>query len=207
MDMEIPQYCRRCGTMLIDGVCPTCPEQAAATAPQPHRPAPAAPPSIAPSAPSATAARTAPTATIAQAPPAADRQPAQPEPQRPWFSSVPTPPVAMRGKGWRYAHMWNWGAFLLCPLWLMNHGRIGRAILFLVLCAVPFLWPFAFCMAVAYGMKGNTVASINRDFVDDAQFVHVQNAWRTCGFGVLLLSVFLALLVGLANMVAAPRGA
>jgi hypothetical protein len=87
----------------------------------------------------------------------------------------------------------------------MNHGRIGRAIVFLVLCAVPFLWPFAFCMAIAYGMKGNMVASINRDFVDDAQFVQVQNAWRNCGFGVLLLAVFLVFLVGYLNAISAPR--
>jgi hypothetical protein len=91
--------------------------------------------------------------------------------------------------------MWNWGAFLLCPLWLMNHGRPGRGIVFLALCVVPFLWVFALGMAIAYGIKGNKVASIGRSFVDDAQFVKVQNAWRDAGLGVALLAL-LAVFIG-----------
>jgi hypothetical protein len=189
MDMEIPQYCRRCGTMLVDGACPTCPAQASASAPHPPRPAPAATlTAIAPSAP------------------AAHHAPAQPEPHHQWFSSAPSPPVAMRGKGSRYARMWNWGAALLCPLWLMNHGRIGRAVVFLVLCIVPLGWVFALGMAIAYGIKGNRVASMSRDFVDDAQFVAVQNAWRNFGFGAALVAVLLVL-VGFANVMFAPQHA
>jgi len=107
---------------------------------------------------------------------------------------VPTPPAAGRGKGWRYVHLWNWGAFLLCPFWLMCHGRVGRGVVVLALSAVPFLWIFAFGTAIAYGIKGNRVASISRDFVDDAQFVAVQNAWRNAGFSLLLLAVFLVLI-------------
>ena len=181
MDTEIPQYCRRCGTMLLDGVCPTCPEQVpvpvTAVAPHPHKP-------------------------VIHAVTAAPHE--TPAPHR-WFSSIPTPPVAARGKGFRYVHMWNWGAFLLCPLWLMNHGRIGRAIVFLVLCLVPFFWPFAFGMTIAYGIKGNRVASTSRDFVDDAQFVQVQNAWRDAGFGFALAAVMLSLVVGYANVTSLPR--
>jgi hypothetical protein len=189
MDTEIPQYCRRCGTMLVDGVCPTCPAQAPVAVPQPPRPAPAT--------------RTA----VASSTPTASPAPHPPEPQHQWFSSVPAPAVAVRGKGWRYAHMWNWGAFLLCPLWLMNHGRIGRAIVFLLLAIVPFWWLFAFGMAIAYGIKGNRVASISRDFVDDAQFVAVQNAWRNFGFGAVFLAVLVVLVAGFANVMSAPHGA
>ena len=184
MDMEIPQYCRRCGTMLLDGVCPTCPVPVpvpvpvTAVAPHPHKP-------------------------VIHAVTAAPHETPAPHP---WFSSIPTPTVAARGKGFRYVHMWNWGAFLLCPLWLMNHGRIGRAIVFLVLCLVPFFWPFTLAMAIAYGIKGNKVASISRDFIDDAQFVRVQNAWRNCGFGILLLAVAFFMMAGYVNMTSAPRG-
>ena len=103
--------------------------------------------------------------------------------------------------------MWNWGAFLLCPFWLMNHRRIGRGIVFLALCIIPFGWAFALVMAVVYGIKGNRVASISRDFIDDAQFAKVQNAWRDCGFGVLLLAALLLLVAGYANvMSASTRG-
>lgn len=175
--------------MLIDGVCPTCPAQAPAPAPQPSRPAPAA-------------ARHAPAASVALV---VHQQPPGPETPRPWFSSVPTPPEPSRGKGWRYAHRWNWGAFLLCPLWLMNHGRIWRGILCLVFSAVPYFWVFALGMAIAYGIKGNKVASMSRDFVDDAQFVAVQNAWRDAGFGVVLAAVVLSLVVGYANVTSVPQ--
>jgi|GEM_PF-4446968 len=185
--------------MLIDGVCPTCPVQAPAAAHQPPKPAPAA----RPASPAAVAvAKSVPAAPRATAVP---HQPAQPAEHREYFSSVPTPPVAKRGMGWRYHDMWNWGAFLLCPLWLMNHGRIGRAIVFLALSAVPFLWVFALGMAIAYGIKGNKVASMSRDFVDDAQFVAVQNAWRNAGFGVALVALLLALLAGYANEMSAPQ--
>ena len=193
MDMEIPQYCRRCGMMLVDGVCPACPVQPPGAAPKPPKPMVHAHAATA----VASAVPAAAAAAATHAPPAPHQ----------WFSSIPSPLVATRGKGFRYVHEWNWGAFLLCPLWLMNHGRIGRAILFLALCIVPFFWPFAFGMAIAYGIKGNRVASISRDFVDDEQFARVQNAWRDCGFGVLLLAVVLFSLAGYVNMISSPRGA
>ena len=176
--------------MLIDGVCPTCPQAAPAAAPRPVKPVTHAPTATA-------VASVAPAAAATAAPPesAAHHQ---------WFSSIPAPPVAARGKGFRYVRMWNWGAFLLCPLWLMNHGRIGRAIVFLVLCSVPFFWPFAVIMAIVYGIRGNRVASMSRDFVDDAQFVAVQNAWRDAGFGFALAAVVLSLVVGYANVTSLP---
>jgi len=101
--------------------------------------------------------------------------------------------------------MWNWGAFLLCPLWLINHGRPVRALVFMLLSVVPFLWVFAFGMAIAYGIKGNAVASTSRDFADDTQFVAVQNAWRNAGFGLLALLV--VLVAGFMSLVLALRGA
>ena len=198
MDTDIPQYCRRCGTMLVDGVCPTCPAQAPAPAPAPRPAKPAA---------ATLTAVAAPAPSVYHAPARSEphHEPSQPEPHHEWFSSVPEPPVPKRGMGWRYNHMWNWGAFLLCPLWLMNHGRIWRAMLFLVLCAVPLLWVFALAMAIAYGIKGNRVASISRDFVDDAQFIDVQNTWRNFGFGVVLVVLALVLVVGYATAISVPR--
>ena len=178
--------------MLVDGACPTCPVPASDSVRHAPKPGPAAP------APTAPAVHAAPSATAARhAPPA-------PAPHRPWFSSAPTPTVAARGKGGRYAHMWNWGAFLLCPLWLMNHGRIGRAIVFLALCAIPFLWVIALGMAIAYGIQGNRVASMSRDFVDDAQFAAVQNTWRNVGFGVALVALLLIFMTGFLNVTPAP---
>jgi hypothetical protein len=175
--MDIPQYCRRCGTQLIDGVCPTC---AAASS---H---PAAPPASAPAAPAAHAV---------------DRQrPAQGASQRPWFASTPAVAPAERGAGLRYVGVWNWGAFLLCPFWLMNHGRIGRGVVYLALCCIPLLGLGAFGMAIAYGIKGNEVAATSRHFTGDAQFVAVQNAWRNWGIGVAIAGVILGILIVFAGL-------
>ena len=193
MDPDIPQYCRRCGTLLVDGACPTCPVPASDPARHAPKPDPAAP------TPTAAGHDVSPATAARHAPPT-------PAAHRRWFSSVPTPPVASRGKGWRYAHMWNWGAFLLCPLWLMSHGRIGRAIVFVAFCAIPFLWVIALGMAIAYGIHGNRVASMSRDFVDDAQFAAVQNAWRNYGFGVVLLALLLVFMTGFLNVTPAPSG-
>jgi hypothetical protein len=73
----------------------------------------------------------------------------------------------------------------------MNHGRVGRGIIYLLVGIIPFA---QLVMSIVYGVKGNEVASTSRAFVDDAQFVAVQNAWRTWGFGVLAVYVLLALI-------------
>jgi hypothetical protein len=96
--------------------------------------------------------------------------------------------------------MWNWGAFLLCPFWLMNHGRIGRGVLYLVLCCIPFVGLAAFGMAIAYGLKGNEVAATSRHFTGDAQFVLVQNAWRNWGIGFAIAGVIVGVLIGVAGV-------
>lgn len=95
--------------------------------------------------------------------------------------------------GERYIGQWNWGAFLLCPFWLMNHGRIWRGILYLAMSWIPVVNFISLGMAIAYGIRGNQVASANRAFADDAQFVAVQTAWRNWGIGVTIISVFLGI--------------
>jgi hypothetical protein len=112
---------------------------------------------------------------------------------------------APQAPGARYAGMWNWGAFLLCPLWLMNHGRVGRGILYIVLSLIPFVGLITLGMAIAYGIKGNVVAATSRHFNDDAQFVAVQNAWRNWGFGMLIVSVAIGV-IGAFAQTASGRG-
>lgn len=172
--MAAAQFCSSCGAPLTNGVCIACPPK---TLNQP-------------------------------APPAAYQQPGQWgsqgqaqgqwRPQGQWNASAPwaAPPPAY-GVGSQFIDMWNWGAFLLCPFWLMNHGRVGRGILYLVLSIIPFVSLAAFAMAIAYGLKGNEVAATSRYFYDDAQFVAVQNAWRNWGIGVLVVSVVIVVLGGI----------
>lgn len=99
-----------------------------------------------------------------------------------------TPPFAAAPLT-RFSGKWNWGAFLLCPLWLMNHGALWLGIAYLVIGFIPFLGIAALGMAVYFGITGNDWAVRHRAFVDEAQFVAVQNAWRNWGFSVLAVGL------------------
>jgi len=109
-------------------------------------------------------------------------------------ASSPYPNVVTNRPGFQYVGQWNWGAFLLCPFWLMNHGRVGRGILYIVLNCIPIVSLATLAMAIAYGIKGNQVAMSSRYFADDAQFVAVQNAWRNVGFGVFIAVIVVGII-------------
>ena len=85
-----------------------------------------------------------------------------------------------------YAGEWNWGAALLTPFWLMNHGRVWRGIAVLVCWPIPIVNFGVMAAQITYGIKGNEIAARHRDFVDEAQFVIVQNRWRNCGIGICI---------------------
>jgi hypothetical protein len=94
----------------------------------------------------------------------------------------------------RFSGQWNWGAFFLCPLWLMNHGQVPLGIGVLLVGFVPFLGGIvSLTAAIYYGIKGNDIAMRYRVFTDEAQFVAVQNAWRNWGFGLFALGILLAI--------------
>ena len=107
--------------------------------------------------------------------------------------------------GAQFIGQWNWGACLLCPFWLFNHGRPGRGILYFVLAFIPIVNLACLGMAIAYGVCGNLVAVTSRNFIDDVQFVAVQNAWRNWGMWVTAISIVLGIIggaiSGLANLV------
>ncbi len=129
---------------------------------------------------------------------------AAPSYAQPSYAQPPYPPLSASGfPGSRYIGQWNWGAFLLSPLWLMNHGRVGLGIGALVLSFIPILNVGSLGIAIWGGIKGNEVAVTGRRFSDDAQFVAVQNAWRNWGFIVLALSVILTVVAGVLEGLAA----
>ncbi len=105
--------------------------------------------------------------------------------------------VAAPGALSRFSGMWNWGAFFLCPFWLMNHGGIWLGIGYLVVSLVPFLNLVGLGMAIYFGIKGNDWALMHRRFVDEQQFVAVQNAWRNWGFVIFAIGIvfFVVLIV------------
>jgi hypothetical protein len=94
----------------------------------------------------------------------------------------------------RFSGMWNWGAFLLCPFWLMNHGALWLGIGYLVVSLVPFFGIVALGMAIYFGIKGNDWAVQHRTFASEEQFVAVQNAWRNWGIFVALIGIVLGII-------------
>jgi hypothetical protein len=107
--------------------------------------------------------------------------------------------------GAQYIGQWNWGAFLLCPFWLMNHRKIGIGILYLVLCLIPIANLATLPMIIYYGVKGNEVAVASGRFTDDAQFVAVQTAWRNWGVVVSIISIALGIVGGLVGSTSTYR--
>lgn len=89
--------------------------------------------------------------------------------------------------GARYIGQWNWGAFCLTPLWLANHGCIWYGLLYFIVACIPYLGIVALPAAIYCGIKGSAIAVARRSFVDDAQFVAVQNAWRNWGIPIAIV--------------------
>jgi len=89
-----------------------------------------------------------------------------------------------------YSGKWNWGAFFLAWLWLMNHGKPGLGFGLLVLDVVyP---PFGLIAHVYCAIRGNDIAYDGRRFGSVAQFVAIQNAWRNWGFAAVLSAAGIA---------------
>jgi len=61
-------------------------------------------------------------------------------------------------------------------------------------------------MAIAYGVCGNLVAVTSRNFIDDVQFVAVQNAWRNWGMWVTAISIVLGIIGGVIGGLASLVG-
>ena len=119
---------------------------------------------------------------------------AQSTPPPPYTTAPGAPPSYATPQVTRFSGMWNWGGFLLCPFWLMNHGALGLGIGYLVLSLVPGLNIATLGMAIYFGIKGNDWAVQHRNFVDEQQFVAVQNAWRNWGFVVAGIGIILGII-------------
>jgi len=99
---------------------------------------------------------------------------------------------------------WNWGAFLLTPIWCASNGApvFGYAwdLVFLLALLAAFFYPEPFralivkllmtaCMGIGIyaGIRGNVLAWQNREFDGVEDFDRVQNNWALAGAGVALV--------------------
>ena len=81
---------------------------------------------------------------------------------------------------------WNWGAFLLAPLWCMRHG-IWQGLLLLV----PF---FGFLIPFFLGAKGNQKAWAKNSHEPVEVFLKRQKRWSFAGAAIW--TVFLVTIAG-----------
>lgn len=77
------------------------------------------------------------------------------------------PPILDEIKGW------NWGAFLLGPIW-----GIGNGVVISLLCFVPIV---GFVMRFVLGIKGNEWSWKNRQWTSIKQFKSHQRRWAIAG--------------------------
>ena len=93
---------------------------------------------------------------------------------------------------------WNWGAFLLTPIWSIAHQVwIG------LLCFVPYV---GWIMSIVLGIKGSEWAWQNRRFDSIQQFREVQRVWMLWGVGITLFGVALGFFLGLVIPILAGIG-
>ena len=97
---------------------------------------------------------------------------------------------------------WNWGAFLMTPLWSICHSSWMGLLAMLPCVGLVF--------SVIYGLNGNVYAWQSRRFESLEQFREVQRKWAWAGLIVMGISIVLNVLQMIAAMAAqqgsAPGG-
>jgi hypothetical protein len=82
---------------------------------------------------------------------------------------------------WPPAHVvfrWNWGAFLLFPIWPFFHRAFVLGIVCLVVSFVPVL---NIVLAACLARQANFIALTRRPFLSAAEFLGVQRKWARAG--------------------------
>jgi len=87
---------------------------------------------------------------------------------------------------------WNWGAFLMTPLWSICH-RSWMGLLGMLPCV-------GLVISIMYGINGNVYAWQSRHFESIEQFRDVQRKWAWAGLVVACISVVLNVLQMVAAM-------
>ncbi len=94
---------------------------------------------------------------------------------------------------------WNWGAFFLDWLWLLNHNRaawgVGLLVFYIVQQFIPFIGILGLGAKIFLGINGNRIGWQNRRFQSIDDFRACQNVWTKWGVALLIAVIVLAALV------------
>ena len=93
------------------------------------------------------------------------------------------------------AGRWNWGAFLLTPIWGIGNSVWIALIAFAGI--IPFVGPIiSLGMAIWMGLKGSEMAWRAKRWNSVEHFKDVQRKWAIAGVVVLVLSVVFGFMLG-----------
>lgn len=96
-------------------------------------------------------------------------------------------------------NLWNWGAFALPWIWGIFNG-IYWPLVIIAFNFIPYIGPFlGFSTCIYLGTCGNKLAWIQAKKTDTIpeKFTRIQGKWNIAGIIVFVLSIILALFVGL----------
>ena len=108
-----------------------------------------------------------------------------------------TQPASQRsGAAPRIVKGWNWGAFLITPLWTLMMGMELWAVLMVCGIVVIPTWQFKLVFSLTFslilGAVGSELAWNNRDWRGVDHFIRTQNAWRNWGIHIWIIGGYIA---------------
>jgi len=101
---------------------------------------------------------------------------------------------------------WNWGAFSLSFLWMLNHGMVGLGIGFFVIQFIPYLNIVTLPICIVLGIKGHEFAWQKRRYDGFDQFMAVERTWSTWGIVFFILGIIGGIAIGICIVFAAAIG-
>jgi hypothetical protein len=88
---------------------------------------------------------------------------------------------------------WNWGAFLLAPIWALGHRLWWRAAVAILLGWIPVA---GLTIAIAFGLRGNRWAWERESYPNIDDFRRRERNWVKAGLIVVGTAVLLLVLAG-----------
>jgi hypothetical protein len=92
---------------------------------------------------------------------------------------------------------WNWGAFFLSFLWLLNHRLVAWGIGYFVLACIPYISILSLPISIYLGIAGNKLGWQNRRFESIEDYKACQKIWAYWGIGVFIATFVLGIIAAI----------
>lgn len=89
----------------------------------------------------------------------------------------------------------SWGAFGLCGIWLLGHGKVGAFFGLFLVSLIPYLGAvIAFFMALNYGFNGKQIAWEQKGYRSVKELNAGERGWEVAGVFFFVLKIVVALI-------------